>query len=201
MKTGFRIICILMAALTGVTELHARKDSLEMAVPRIAVKLSAPVVIGIVNPAVEFSLNRNFTLNTEILGCFYPDGFAFIKGRAQLALAFLEARWYPTLSYKGFFLGPNVGFGVWDMSKSIHPQFWNTGNDIYRVGSNFMCGITLGYMFSFSRHWGMEISVGGGYSISHYEGHTEKDGSMCVGYNGSSEWLPYKAALSAVYRW
>ncbi len=47
----------------------------------------------------------------------------------------------------------------------------------------------------------MELSIGGGYSIAHYEGHTEKDGSMFVGPNGSSEWLPYKAALSVVYKW
>jgi len=196
-----RVICMIIAILSGVSPLHAEGDSSDSAVPRLAVKLNAPIVIGIVNPAIEFSLNRNFTINTELFGCFYPNGFAFITDRAELALAFLEARWYPAYSFKGLFLGPNIGYGVWNMSKGAVPVFSGHYQTKYQVGSNFMCGITLGYMFRFSEHWGMELSAGGGYSLAHYEGHTDKDGSMFVGYNGSSEWLPYKAALSVVYKW
>jgi len=196
-----RILCILLFLLSGMTGLNARNDSFQVTVPRMAVKLNAPIVIGIVNPAIEFSLNRHFTIDTELFGCFYPKGFAFIDGRAEMALAFLEARWYPAYSFKGFFLGPNLGYGVWQFSKGIIPMYSEKSKESYQVGSNFMCGITVGYMFRFSEHWGMELSIGGGYSIAHYEGHTEKDGSMFVGYNGSSEWLPYKAALSVVYKW
>jgi len=196
-----RILCILLFLLYGVTGLNARNDSSEVTVPRIAVKLNAPIVVGIVNPAIEFSLNQHFTINTEIFGCFYPQGFAFINKRAEMALAFVEARWYPAYSFKGFFVGPNLGYGVWQLSKSLIPEFEKEYKDRYQVGSNFMCGITLGYMFRFSEHWGMELSVGGGYSIAHYEGHVNLDGSMFVGYNGSSEWIPYKAALSVVYKW
>lgn len=194
-----KIILSIVLLVAGASALRAESG----ADPRVAVKLNAPIVIGIVNPAVEVSLGSHLTLNTELFGCFYRDGFAFIKGRAEMALAFVEPRWYFKSSYKGFFAAPNVGYGVWNLSKSAIPFIYGGAktNYNYQVGSNLMCGVTLGYMFTFSSHWGMELSVGGGYSLSYYEGHTDKDGSMFVGQNCSSEWIPYKGAVSVVYRW
>jgi len=179
----------------------AKDTSDTTAVPRIGVKLNSAVLVGIVNPAVEFSVHRNVTINTEVFGCFYPKGFAFINGRAIVAMAFLEGRWYPKSAFKGFFVGPNVGFGVWNLTKGIHPEFWGEKAGSYQVGRNLMCGVSLGYLFSFSSHWGIELSLGGGYSISRYEGHVDLDGSMHISDNYSAEWLPYKAAVSVIYKW
>jgi len=200
LKMRKSLLVILLLTLIGST-VTARDTTDVSEVPRIGVRLNAAVLVGVVNPAVEFSVHRNFTVSLEALGCFYPKGIAFINGRAIIGMSFLEARWYPKKAYKGFFIGPNVGFGVWNMTKGIHPEFWGEHTGEYQVGRNFMCGVTLGYMFSFSKHWGMEISVGGGYSLSSYEGHVETDGSMYVGDNISCEWLPYKAALSVIYKW
>lgn len=196
-----RLLAIFFLLTVVGISAYAKDTTSVNEVPRIGVKLSAAVLAGIVNPAVEFSVHRNFTVSLEALGCFYPNGIAFVKGKAVVGLTFLEGRWYPKKAFKGFFIGPNVGYGVWSLTKGIHPQYWGKYSDAYQVGSNFMCGLTLGYMFSFSRHWGMEISAGGGYSIARYEGHVDKDGSMYIGDNASSEWLPYKAALSVVYKW
>lgn len=193
------IIFLILALICGTA---TAKDTTDVnQVPRIGVKLNAAVLVGVVNPAVEFSVHRNFTVSLEAFGCFYPNGIAFVNGRAIIGMSFLEGRWYPKRAFKGFFVGPNVGFGVWNLTKGIHPQYWGAYADEYQVGRNLMCGITLGYMFSFSKHWGMEISAGGGYSLARYEGHVDRDGSMYIGDNASSEWLPYKAALSVIYKW
>jgi len=64
-----------------------------------------------------------------------------------------------------------------------------------------MCGLTAGYMFSFSRHWGMELSIGAGYQNAKYIGYHKETDLPYVHYNTSAEWLPYKGAVSVVYKW
>lgn len=168
---------------------------------KLAVKLNAAVVLGIVNPSVEFRIHKNITVGLEALGVFYPKGFAKIEGPIVMALTFLEGRYYPVHSFRGFFTGANMGFGVWDLSKGIHPQYWGSYSNAYQVGTNFMAGITLGYAFTLAKNWGIELSMGYGCQVGYYEGHYKSDGSMYIGWNGSTEWLPYKAAVNIVYKW
>ncbi len=169
---------------------------------RIAVKLNAAVVVGIINPSIEFRVHNNITVALESFACFAPKGFLFTKIPLTIATAFVEGRYYPIQSFRGFFVGPNIGYGVWRLSKGIVPAYWHTYPNEYQVGSNFMAGLTLGYQFTLTKHWGLELSWGGGYSISLYEGHRSSDGSMYVGLNKSGEWLPaYKGAVNIIYKW
>ena len=124
-----------------------------------------------------------------------------IDGPVVMAMTFAESRYYPVESFRGFFVGPNVGFSSYTLSKGIHPMYWGSYSNEYQVGCNFMVGLTLGYAFTLTRHWGIELSVGGGFQTSVYEGHYMSDGSMYIGWNGSSEWIPYKAAVNIVYKW
>lgn len=152
---------------------------------KVAVKLNTPIVIGIVNPAVEFRIHKHFSMSGEAFGCFYRDGFAnIINGPATIAMAFLEARYFPIEAFHGFYVGPNIGYGIWKLRKGIDPQYWGQHAGQYQVGKNFMVGLTIGYHFTLTKHWGLELSWGGGYSIAHYEGHYSTDGSMYVGWNG-----------------
>ncbi|HIZ85867.1 MAG TPA: DUF3575 domain-containing protein [Candidatus Coprenecus stercoravium] len=169
---------------------------------RTAVKLNAAVALGVVNPAVEFRVHENISVSLEGLGVFYPKGVGkLIDGPVVVAMTFLEGRYYPIQSFRGFFVGPNIGFSVWDLSKGIHPQYWGAYASDYQVGTNFMAGLTIGYAFTLTKHWGIELSLGGGVQVGFYEGHYKSDGSMYVGWNGSTEWLPYKAAVNIVYKW
>lgn len=205
------ILALCAATVLTVSAADNDKDSLRLARQerlfggepvRTAVKLSAAAVVGIVNPSVEFRAHKNVTVALEGLGIFYPKGFAgIIQGPAVMAMTFVESRYYPIESFRGFFVGPNLGFSAWTLSKGIHPLYWGTYVDKYQTGYNFMAGITLGYAFTLTKHWGIEISVGGGFQAGFYEGHCSSDGSMYIGWNGSSEWLPYKAALNIVYKW
>lgn len=169
---------------------------------RTAVKLSAAAAVGIINPSVEFRAHRYITVALEGIGVFYPRGFGkILDGPVVMAMTFVEGRYYPVESFRGFFVGPNLGFSAWTLSKGIHPMYWGDYANNYQVGYNFMAGITIGYAFTLTKHWGIEISLGGGYQAGFYEGHYKSDGSMYIGWNGSSEWLPYKAAVNIVYKW
>lgn len=169
---------------------------------RTAVKFNAAVLAGIVNPAVEFRVHKNITMGLEGLGIFYPNGFGkLIDGPIVAGMTFVEGRYYPIESFRGFFVGPNVGFSAYTLSKGIHPMYWGSYSNQYQVGCNFMVGLTLGYAFTLTKHWGIELSIGGGFQTSVYEGHYQSDGSMYIGWNGSSEWIPYNAAVNIVYKW
>lgn len=204
------ILCFLLTATVPQSRAAdrdsirlARQDSLYDGKPlHTAVKLSAAVVVGLVNPSVEFRVHKNITVALEGIGIFYPKGFGkLIDGPAVAAMTFIESRYYPSQSFRGFFVGPNIGFSAWTLSKGAHPMYWGNYAHAYQTGYNFMAGITLGYAFTLTRHWGIEVSVGGGYQCGYYEGHFKSDGSMYIGWNGSAEWIPYKAALNIVYRW
>ncbi len=216
MTPNHRLTALIVAAVTlmtsGISSSYASdRDSLRLARQerlfggepvKTAVKLNAAAVAGIINPAVEFRVHKNITVGLEGLGVFYPKGFAnIIKGPAVMAMTFVEGRYYPIESFRGFSVGPNIGFSAWTLSKGVHPLYWGTYADQYQVGYNFMFGLTIGYAFTLTKHWGIEISVGGGYQAGFYEGHYQSDGSMYIGWNGSSEWLPYKAAVNIVYKW
>lgn len=200
-------IALCMTMLTPLSRAGSR-DSLKLQALyggepiRTAVKLNAAVLAGIVNPSFEIRAHNNITVALEGLGAFYPKGLGnFIQGPVVLAMTFLEGRYYPVRSFRGFFVGPNIGFSVWDLTKGAHPMYWGDYAGQYQVGTNFMVGLTIGYAFTLTRHWGIEISVGGGCQLGVYEGHYLKDGSMYIGWNGSTEWLPYKAAVNIVYKW
>lgn len=196
------LLCHIPSALNAKEKAKITSDTTTSTSLKTAVKLNAAVVVGIVNPAFEIRAHKNITVSLEGLGMFYINGFGnLIDGPAVAAMTFLEGRYYPKESFKGFFVGPNIGFSAWTLSKGIHPSYWGSYADKYQVGTNFMAGLTLGYAFSLNRHWGIELSLGGGCQIGFYEGHYKSDGSMYIGWNGSTEWLPYKAAVNIVYRW
>lgn len=167
-----------------------------------AVKLNAAVVVGVLNPAVEFRVHKYISLQMEVMGVFYPEKTLWSDAPLTLGAAWLEARYYPVMALDGFFVGPNVGFGVFRLSKGAYPLYPNAYKNQYQVGSNFMAGLTLGYQLTFCKHWAVEVSFGGGYQLGVYEGHNKDNGSMYIGLNKSAEWLPvYKGALNIIYKW
>ncbi len=204
------IIVVLLTSVTFTSHADSR-DSIRLVRQerlfggepvKTAVKLNAAAVVGIVNPSVEFRAHKYITVGLEGFGVFYPKGFGkLINGPVVMAMTFVEGRYYPVESFRGFFVGPNIGFSAWTLSKGIHPMYWGSYHNQYQVGCNFMVGLTAGYAFTLTKHWGIEVSVGGGFQNSIYEGHYLSDGSMYIGWNGSSEWLPYKAAVNIVYKW
>ncbi len=169
---------------------------------KIAVKLNAAALVGVVNPAIEVKVHKHFSVQLEGMGIFYPYGIPGTDAPLVLGATFTEAHWYPKETFRGFYAGPNVGWGVWKLSKGVVPAYWGTYPESYQMGTNIMMGATLGYQFCIGERWGIDISWGLGYSISAYEGHMTSDGSQYVGWNHSGEWLPaYKGAVNIVYKW
>ncbi|MBR5856741.1 MAG: DUF3575 domain-containing protein [Bacteroidales bacterium] len=173
---------------------------------RINVKVNSLLLVGIVNPAVEFKVMKHFTLQTEAFGAFYTTDFLGTGKPFVLGAGFLEFRYYPRVAFSGFYLAPNVGYGVYKLNKGLVLRYTDTyKNDSFQVGSNVMAGITIGYQWNIDNHWSLEVTWGGGFQHSVYQGFSRKSKDepyvMYVDRNASAEWPPlYKGGLFLGYR-
>lgn len=202
MKKLLFSICLLFTFSAS----WAQKDTVYITdpTPRVAVKLNGTLLLGVINPAVEFRVHRNISLQLEGIGVFQRDGF--IWGITDIPLvstmAFLQGRYYYKECFNGFFTGLHAGFATSLLSKGIAPVYWNTYQNEYQMGRTVLLGLSLGYQLLLSDHWGLDIEWSGGWTNTAYEGHRRSDGSMYVSWNKSGEWLPlYKGSFSVVYRW
>ncbi len=181
---------------------------------RINVKLNSLVAIAIVNPAVEFKVMPKVTVQLEAFGSFYTEDFLGTGKPFVLGSGFLEFRYYPRAAFSGFFVAPNIGFGVYKLNKGLVLRYTDQyDRDCYQQGSNLMVGATIGYQWNINKHWSIEIAWGGGFQQSVYQGFewnpdlVTGNGKYQGGYqeyrgrNASAEWPPlYKGGLFIGYR-
>ncbi len=173
---------------------------------RIAVKLNALIGILVVNPAVEFKVMRNFTVQMEAIGSFYTTNFLGTGKPLLMGAGFLEMRYYFKRAFDGFYVAPNVGYSVFKLNKGLVLRYTDQyKGDCYQQGSNVMAGATIGYQYNINKHWSIEVSVSGGFSQAVYLGYKRESKDepyvMYTDRNASAEWPPvYKGGIFVGYR-
>ena len=198
------IVIALFISLSSATTLSAqnskKRAKIETSDLRIGVKLNGLLAIGVINPAVEFKVFKNGTVQLEAMGVFQPKGFLGSDKPLTLGTAFGEFRYYIKSAFDGFYVGGHAGWGVYRLSKGLAPGYGGAYPNSYQVGSNMMFGATIGYQLNLTKHWALELSWGAGWQESVYEGY-KADGTQYVALNRSGEWLPaYKGGLFVAYR-
>lgn len=168
-----------------------------------AIKLNGVYALGgVVNPAVEVGVANHFTVQLEAVASFY-QGVSIGKIKEMplvLGLGFVEMHWFPKERFKGFYVGPSIGYGAFKMQKW---EYWNSTKVQY--GNATMLGAVIGYQWQV-KAWSFDLFVGGGWIHSIYEGYDYLTGERydAGAYPGkrnkSAEWLPYKAGLMIGYR-
>lgn len=173
---------------------------------RIAVKLNGLIGIAIVNPAVEFKVWKRGTVQLEGFGSFHSTNFLGTGHPFVIGATFAEFRFYIKKAFDGFYFGPNIGWGVYKLNKSLVFRYGDQYNDdSYQQGSNIMVGATIGYQFNIGKHWSIEASWSGGFQQSVYDGYRRNNPTedyVCYTYrDASAEWPPlYKGGIFVVYR-
>lgn len=193
-----KTIAILLLLFTGLNS-YAQADSAS----KVNIKLNGAVVVGIINPAVEFRVFNKGSFQIEALGVFAPRNFLGTGYPCSLAITYGEFRFYPKQVFKGFFCGVHAGWGVYRLNKNLMPIYsYMKEETSIHVGQTFIAGVTLGYCFTFNNHWGMEVSLGGGRQFSTYEAYTpiNNETSSHHPLNGSAEYLPTKGGILVTYR-
>lgn len=201
MKQIFITLLICCFFVSSYAQTHTTPE--EEAKPKINIKLNSVVALGIVNPAVEFRVFNKGSVQLEGWGVYAPRNYLGTGYPCSLALMYGEFRFYPKVVFKGFFCGVHIGGGVYRLNKNILPIFgYLKEPKSIQVGQNIIVGLTVGYHFTFNKHWGLEIVAGYGRQFSTYEAYTpQKDVTVLHReLNGSAEYLPTKAGVLVTYR-
>ncbi len=158
--------------------------------------LFAPALV--LNAGAEYQISPKQTLQADFL---ISPWKSFAGNHMQIYMGHVEGRHYFKSAMDGFYLGLNVGFGLYDLTK------WNyIGTDKFQRGFNFMVGGTLGYQWQIHEKWNLDAFIGGGTSQGMYHGYEQVPPDKWIRYdkakdwNKSGEWLPYRGGLMISYK-
>ena len=171
------------------------------------VKLNgAYALAGVVNPQVEFPLSDHSTFQAEVV---YSPWRSINNHPMQFGILQNEYRYYFKEHNQGLYLGANVAFKIFNMSKPELRDWHLTLQDRYCKGSGVMAGVVVGYEYRFARRWLLDVFVGFGYSHCWYNGYSmnheidlypsrpgDRVPSSPDPYNISAQWIPTKVGLS-----
>ena len=149
------------------------------------------------NLGLEWGFGRKSTLNVS--GSFNP--FEFNEGKQwKHWLVQPEYRYWFCEKFNGHFLGFHLLGGEYNMAKiklpfGIYPNLETTRYQGWGVGA----GITYGYQWLLSKHWGMEMAIGVGYVYSEYDRFPCADCGKKIESGAKHYFGPTKAAISFIY--
>ena len=187
------VVAFIMATFSASA---GQGDSLKVETfsPRVNVKMSALAAIGIVNPAVEFRLDKKWSMQLEGMGVFAKNNFLGTGYPLQMGSFFVEGRYYfKKVFHKFFGWSPDLD----------HKKCENS----VQTGANVMAGLTLGYVHTFKKNprWSVEVNWSLGRQWAQYEDHLFDESGTPVGHvpaNGSAEYMPfYRGGVFVAYKW
>lgn len=164
-------------------------------------------LVGVINPAVEFTVSPKSTFQTEIV--FSPWKYVNDHGvdkPMKFGILMTEYRRYFKQHNRGWYLGTNMGMMGFKMSKPQFSDGWFLENR-YSKGYGMMIGICGGFEYQFADRWLLDAYFGWSYMLSWYNGYS-LDGTIDLyphrpvqpekpdPFNGSHEWLPNKIGVS-----
>ena len=164
-------------------------------------------LVGVINPAVEFTVSPKSTFQTEIV--FSPWKYVSDHGvdkPMKFGILMTEYRRYFKQHNWGWYLGANMGMMGFKMSKPQFSDGWFLENR-YSKGYGMMIGICGGFEYQFADRWLLDAYFGWSYMLSWYNGYS-LDGTIDLyphrpvqlekpdPFNGSHEWLPNKIGVS-----
>jgi len=162
---------------------------------RLAIKENIPLAaLRVPNLGVEFKVGQKLTL--DLSAAYNPFQVSETK-KWKLWTVQPELRYWFCQNFAGAFVGLHAGVGQFNVGSfdSTDPELNNT-----RVqGSFWDSGISYGYHWIVSPHWGIEATAGFGYAKYDYKRFRclhcgEKVGSGADSYLG-----PTRAAISLIY--
>ena len=126
-------------------------------------------LVGVVNPAVEFTLSPKSTFQTEIV----VSPWKSINNHHALFCIFMgEYRRYFKEHNRGWYLGANIGMQAFDLSKPYIENWKLKFENRYSKGYGFMIGLCVGYEHIFRERWVLDAYLGWSWMSSFYNGYS-----------------------------
>ncbi len=180
-------------------------------------KVNAPFLpVGMINLAVEKSLNSKFSLQAE---GFISPWKSFAGKNLQIYMGTLEGRYYYKEMMKGWYVGAYGSIAAYNLQKWNYlkaepvlnddgtPQLLADGTvritERYQKGLALIMGISGGYHFTISEKLGLDVYAGIGTSQSIYRGYFKDNNQRydkAANWNKSGEVIPTRGGLMLTYQ-
>lgn len=164
----------------------------------VAIKTNLPYWFSATpNLGLEFALGDKVSL--EFSGGYNPFKFGDTK-QLKHWVVWPELRYWPCEVYNGHFLGLHGVGGQYDIGGWDLPVDSFAGLKTRRYqGSAIGAGLSYGYQWIFSDHWGLEFTLGGGFARFDYDIYSLEEDSKKLGENKKNYFGLTKGGLSIVY--
>lgn len=150
------------------------------------------------NAGYERAFNEHWSGQADV---FISPWKSFANNHLQTYMGHLEARYYFKETFKKWYIGANIGLGVYDIQKW---NYWNTNK--FQRGFNIMVGAVVGYQMNIDKKWNLDFFIRGGLSQGFYHGYYfDPNTQSYIRYDGakkwnkSGEWTPYGGGIMLSY--
>ncbi|WKS94859.1 DUF3575 domain-containing protein [Riemerella columbina] len=161
--------------------------------------LTLPVLVF--NFGLEYQLSPKWSLQGD---AFASPWKSVNDKHYQIYMGHLEGRYYFKTALKGWYVGLNAGFGLFDLTK------WNyLHTNKFQRGYNYMLGATVGFQYQWKDRWNLDVFLGGGNSQGFYHGYEPSEEPPYFmkryehhpkNWNRSGEWLLYRGGIMISYK-
>lgn len=164
--------------------------SLPVAAKEVIIKTNLPYAATLTpNLGIEFAVGSSFSFNLE--GGYSPIELSKDKYLKNFIVN-PEVRYWLCHRFIGSFIGVH---GIYSEYNLDYEKWLNHRYDGYAVGG----GLTYGYHFFLSKHWGIELSAGLGYAYLHYKKYQPGDCGDYVGKFKRNYVGPTRLSISLLY--
>ena len=147
------------------------------------------------NLGVEFRTGQRTSL--DVSGNWNP--FSFSNNRKwKHVLIQPEFRWWMKESFSGHFFGAHAHYAYYNVGNLPKPFSANMREHRYE-GWLAGVGVSYGYRWNFTSHWGLEATVGVGYAYMDYDKYDCETCGAKLGSDTKNYFGPTKAGVTLIY--
>lgn len=176
--------------LTAQANQH-KTNSLPFGLSYLALKTNVPLLaVGIENLAVEMDIRKQMTLDIPVMWSLWD--MSQKHGIRILAIQ-PEVRWWTTKTGEGHFFGLHAHAGLYNVKWNDY-RYQSTGRPLWGLG------VSYGYKVNLTRHLGVDLTIGVGYSNMKYNRYYNIENGAQIDVRSTSYFGLSRAGASLVYQ-
>ena len=188
---------MFMALLLMVTNINAQKSGERDTLGNVSLKTNLLYdATGTLNLGVEFRTGERTSFDIPVSW----NPWTFSENRKwKHVLVQPEFRWWTAETFRGHFFGLHAHYAFYNVSRLPNGPFSRNMADSRYEGWGAGIGASYGYRWNFSRHWGMEATLGLGYAYLDYDKYECQNCGDRLGSDTKNYFGPTKAGITLIY--